>query len=481
MGASVTAIGVTLSAVGCTSDSGAKQDSDFTAVRTVGPWALGVNTAAWDGEYTAINAVTVDNELRTAGLRLLRYPGGSWADEYDWSANTDTSKCNGLAASGCLARDPLGFDTFSAQARAASASSFVTVNYGSASPAQAAEWVGHARTTNGDAVALWEVGNESYSCTEANYHLAQKPTFVKGYEADGPSCPTTAIMAASYTANSPSYIQAMIHADPSARIGVPWALTARQAAGAGVSDAARWNDAVLGADGGNISFVDAHWYPFDSVSGLTDSQILDSIQQIPATAATIRSTLKRHKSNAAIVVGEANISNQPTTLDFQPVSALFAAAASLEWLSQGAQNVDWWDMNNFGSPARGDYGLLSSGPPEKEPADTPLPPYYGEELASMLTAAGAHLRALVTGKSNLLGFQSDFNGLRRVLLVNTDATQPVTVTPNWFQPESKIDTATYSSSTAATPAPIVHTSSSATTALSLPGESIVVLSGTAVP
>jgi hypothetical protein len=273
----------------------------------------------------------------------------------------------------------------------------------------------------------------------------------------------------------------MTRADPSAHIGAPWALTTQQAAGAAVRDAASWNNAVLRADGADIRFVDAHWYPFDATSHLSDRQILDSIRQIPATARTIRSTLKRHDSDAAIVIGETNISNQATTLDFEPVSALFAAADSLEWISQGAQSVDWWDMHNFGSPAGGDYGLLSSGPPETEPADAPLPPYYGEELASMLTAAGSHLRALATGKSDLLGFQSDRNGLRRVLLVTTDATRPVTINPSWFKPGSQIDTATYSHTTATTAAPIVHVTVSGTSPLSLPGQSIVVLSGAPAP
>ena len=115
-GASVMAIGVALSAVGGSSADAVKQGPARTAAGTVGPWALGVNTGAWDREYTATDAVTVDDELRAAGLRLLRYPGGSWADEYDWSTNTDTSKCDGLATSGCRSGDPLSFDTFSAEA-----------------------------------------------------------------------------------------------------------------------------------------------------------------------------------------------------------------------------------------------------------------------------------------------------------------------------------------------------------------------------
>jgi hypothetical protein len=162
----------------------------------------------------------------------------------------------------------------------------------------------------------------------------------------------------------------------------------------------------------------------------------------------------------------------------RPTSALFAAATSLEWISQGAESVDWWDLNNFGSPTVGDYGMLSSGSPETEPAGAALPPYYGEELASMLTGTGSRLTTLATGASALLGFQSDLNDQRRVLLINTGSSSPVNVTPNWFWRESQTGLATYSASTASRPDPIARSAVSASTRLSLPAQSIMVLSGT---
>ena len=66
-------------------------------------------------------------------------------------------------------------------------------------------------------------------------------------------------------------------ADPSARIGVPWAL-GDEAQGSGVPDSSEWNHTVLGADGKDISFVDVHYYPFNfsgSTGGAnpTDQQI----------------------------------------------------------------------------------------------------------------------------------------------------------------------------------------------------------------
>ena len=254
---------------------------------TVGPIALGVNIAAWDGIYTETSANAITDLLQAAGLRLLRYPGGTWADEYNWSNDTDTSACTATVTTHCTAFDPLTFTTISQKAKAAGASTFVTVNYGSGTPAEAASWVDTVTKQKDHGVALWEVGNESYSCYEPNLHLAGSPTFVKGYVPQGKVCPATKVMAKSYTVNALPYVKAMQAASPSAQIGIPWAFAGSEARGAGVTDAATWDSAVLGALGKNIGFVDAHWYPFDKTNGLTDQVILSSVRRIPSAAARI--------------------------------------------------------------------------------------------------------------------------------------------------------------------------------------------------
>ena len=444
----------------------------------IGPLALGVNVAAWDSIEQDVDATTMTNLLKSAGLRLLRFPGGSWADEYDWSSDTDASDCLGSAAGSCSEADPLSFGDLSIDARSAGASIFVTVNYGSGTPSEAAAWVTSSVTTKGEKVALWEVGNETYSCDEINQHLAESPTFIQGYSAGGPECPSTALMTASYKTNALPYLEAMKRADPAARIGVPWAFSGAEAAGEGVKDASLWNAKVLRALKRDISFVDAHWYPFDRIAGLTDQRILQSVCRIPAAAAQIRSTLRRDAPGSSFLIGETNVSDRMTTLDFQPVSALFAAATSLMWLSQGAQSVDWWDLNNFGSPTKGDYGLVSSGGSESEPTGTPLPPYYGESLASMLASSGSHLKTVGCGPTEVLGFTSVLGNTRRVLLVNANPSEVASVADRGFTPGSHLNTLTFDASTADTVDPIVGTTATAGRSLMLPAESIVVLTGT---
>ena len=152
---------------------------------------LGLNTAPWDYIYAANTSASggvnvIQPLLQAAGITMLRYGGGSWADEYDWQTNTDIYDClpgdpTASFTSSCASSDALDFAQFSQQARAIGAQSFVTVNYGSGTPAEAAAWVTQAKSTPGQGVALWEVGNENYGCWEVNNELAGPPENFAGY------------------------------------------------------------------------------------------------------------------------------------------------------------------------------------------------------------------------------------------------------------------------------------------------------------
>ncbi len=94
---------------------------------------LGVNPASWDTNFTD---PAVASDLSAAATGLIRYPGGSYADGYLWQPNT----YQGTAG-------PVGFAQYSSQADAITGGQkFVTVNYGSDTPPDAA-----ARLVRGDA------------------------------------------------------------------------------------------------------------------------------------------------------------------------------------------------------------------------------------------------------------------------------------------------------------------------------------------
>src|SRR5579863_5585372 len=118
---------------------------------------LGLNTAPWDYIYAANTSASggvdvIQPLLQAAGIGTLRYGGGSYADYYDWQTNTNIQNClpddaTASFTSSCASSDSLDFAQFSQQARAIGAQSFVTVNYGSGTPAEAAAWVTQAKAT----------------------------------------------------------------------------------------------------------------------------------------------------------------------------------------------------------------------------------------------------------------------------------------------------------------------------------------------
>jgi hypothetical protein len=471
---------------------------------------LGVNVAPWDGVYAGSGSGVIQPLLAAAGIRQLRYGGGSYADFYDWQTNTSIGNClPGDPASsfitGCASASQLSFSQLSARARAIGAESFVTVNYGSGTPALAAAWVTTAKHTADEQVALWEVGNESYGCYEVNNPLAGPPVHFQGYRpgtgsAAGQyqSCPTTTqgqvtgtkTLATSYAANALPFLRAMKAADPSARLGVPWLLGTPAAAGSagdGSSAASSaWNNTVLGTDGSYVGFVDAHYYPF-SFPGATgggnpsDAQVLAALRSIPALASATKTELDAHDPGADLVIGETAVSSAATTTACTPVGAVFAAGDVLSWLAAGAQTVDWWDLNNYGdssdSCTQPDYGFFTS-------AASPVPEtaYYGYLLASALAKPGGLLGPLTTSSpGDVLAFQSSLpGGAHAVALINLDTTAAHTVTfPAPAGLTGTLRSSVYSAATQnTTNSNIVKTTTPATSLPSgtpLPPESITVL------
>ena len=410
--------------------------------RTLSAAPLGVNVGTWDYIYYASSSVNVIQPLlKAAGINQIRYGGGSIADAYDWQTNTDIENClpndpTASFTSSCASKDTLGFGQFSKQARAISAQSLVTVNYGSGTPAMAAAWVKQATHTAGQGVALWEVGNENYGCWEVNNELAGPPENYKTYVpqgGDNQTCPMATkglpagmqIMATSYAVNAKPFLTAMKAANPKAVIGVPWVFGS-DGSPSPVAGGNEWNNTVLKADGKYVSFVDAHWYPFGfsgSTGGAnpTDQQVLRSLFQVPSLTWQIRNELQKYDRTASFILGEAGVSYNETLTTCTPAGALFAAGDVLSWLAGGAQSVDWWDLNNYGNTGAQctspDDGLFTS-------AGKPVPetPYWGYKLASMLAQPHARLSTLATSDpSDVLAFQAVLPaGKHVVALINTN-------------------------------------------------------------
>ncbi|GAA3613009.1 cellulose binding domain-containing protein [Nonomuraea rosea] len=373
---------------------------------------IGSNHAIWD---TTLGADDTADRLKDAGVKLLRYPGGSYSDIYHWADHT---------APGGYVAPNTDFDTFMRGVRRTGAQAMVTANYGTGTAEEAAAWVRHANVTKGYGVKYWEIGNENYgnghygSAWEADNHADKSP--------------------AEYARHVVAYADAMKAADPSIKIGAVLTTPANWPDGivAG-GDAGTWNKVVLSIAGPKIDFVILHWYPgaFDKAAQVTD-MIQLTRQQIAAGAGP-------GSERIGIAMTEFNTGTSSGGTTTQP-GALAAADAYATLLANGVFSVDWWNVHNGigtvsqveGHTDYGDFGLLSSGTCTSagdvcEPAlNTPFAPYYALQMMSRFARPGDQFVRVATDQPKVAAHAARRpNGDLAVLLINTssDTSYPVAI------------------------------------------------------
>ena len=106
------------------------------SIRTVDERVFGVNAVAWDPQTASAQTLTL---LQAAGIRSTRIPGGGLSDEYHWLTNTT------LANTWTW---PAGFNAFGQLITSLNCQTFVTVNYGTGTPEEAAAWVAYANASS---------------------------------------------------------------------------------------------------------------------------------------------------------------------------------------------------------------------------------------------------------------------------------------------------------------------------------------------
>jgi hypothetical protein len=120
-------------------------------LRTADAGMFGINTAVYDGRLDTPGTIAL---LKEMGIQALRFPGGSTADGYHWASGTSGTN---------PWQWPASFDKFAHVAAGVQAREvFITVNYGSGTPDEAAAWVKYSNVTRGYGFKYWEVGNENY-------------------------------------------------------------------------------------------------------------------------------------------------------------------------------------------------------------------------------------------------------------------------------------------------------------------------------
>jgi len=468
-----------------------------TTLRTIDERIYGLNLAMWDSHLDA----AASNTLLTAmGTRVLRFPGGSGSDNYDWqkdrSVDNPTFQWVNSAA------------TFAKITEAQSAQAFVTVNYGSGTPEQAAAWVAYynGSTSNGAALGTdskgcdwktigywaslraasplatddgynflrvahsapygfkyWEVGNECYGNWEYDQH-GVSGSGLSGSKYD----------AVTYANAFANFYAKMLAVDSTIKIGAVAAVGEDAFPGTTSvtnpttnASHAGWTPVLLStlkSLGVTPHFLVHHRYPQNpSFNGNPldgdecDATLLQAPQGIAADAANLRGQIADYVGGTAgagieLTMTEMNsVSSKPGRQSVSLVNALYLADAMGELAQTEYNACMWWALRNgaetdgnlgdwlYGWRAFGDYGVVADGSRSDTPANTPYPSFYA---AKLLTHWGRGGDAVLATTSDYAGLSVHAallaNGKLALLVINKSASSDLTaqIALNGFVPGS---------------------------------------------
>src|SRR5262252_3882285 len=104
-------------------------------IRNVDARTFGLNTAVWDSKLNSSQTMSL---LSAAQTKALRFPGGSTSDTYRWQTNRSDGNSFTWASN---------VDAFANIAVPLNAQVFITINYGSGTVQEAADWVRYTNIT----------------------------------------------------------------------------------------------------------------------------------------------------------------------------------------------------------------------------------------------------------------------------------------------------------------------------------------------
>jgi len=357
-------------------------------IRHVDRRMFGLNAAVWDGAYASPNTTQLLSELNN---QALRFPGGSLSDVYHWQTNR-SERPDGTLESFEWATS---FDDFIQVAAATRAAVYITANYGTGTPEEAADWVRYANIVKGHNIWYWEIGNENYGTWEADKNTR-------------PHDPVT------YANRFQEYYRQMKAVDPRIKIGAVVVL--------GEDSFANYTDhpvtnprtgqthngwtpvmlTRLRELGVTPDFVIYHRYE-QGPGGESDLFLLNSAGSWGSDAAAIRQMVndytgpKAHRVELTVTEHNSVFSNpgkQTTSL----VNGLFYADAMGNLLETEFNAMLWWDLRNgqeagnnnstslYGWRRYGDYGIVSAADPAG-PADR-YPTFYVNKLLKHFARRG---------------------------------------------------------------------------------------------
>jgi hypothetical protein len=324
-------------------------------LRTIDPKLFGVNVAIWDQNLASPQCAAL---IQQAGYKCFRFPGGSASDGYHWATNTSDSNTWQWVTN---------FDTFASMSAFTQGQCFITANYGTGTPQEAAAWVQYSNVTKGYGYKYWEVGNECFGFWEEDAQArAHDPTI--------------------YAQRFSQYYQQMKAVDPTIQVGA--------VAVPGEDDFANYSDetatnprtgvahhgwtpvmlATLAKLGVHPDFLAYHRYPQSGVD--CDYGLLTNNSGWSTDLSTLRQQLSDYLGSAGgqvqLMCTENNSDSGPNGKQSTSlVNGLYLADSFGSLTQSEANSYVWWDLINgedtsgdvspwlYGWRMYGDLGVVS--------------------------------------------------------------------------------------------------------------------------
>jgi len=398
---------------------------------------LGMNLAAWFDVASSTNEPGIQSAFQDAGIKAVRWPGGSWADAYNWEDNTE---CGNYANSN---------DTFSNFVSnlvvPAGLDLALIADYGTGKnctgegdPTEAAAWAANALTL-GVTVSHITVGNEEYGSWEVDNHAI-------------PHDPTTY---AGATAGSSGYYALIKAASPNTLVGVA----------VNPSNSPAWDPIVLA--NAPYDYVEYHSYP-ESPGKESDIYL---VQQAPQDLTSEINTIKQEllsagKPDTPIYLGEiGGPYSNPGKQSWSITQGLYAGQVLGEMMNAGISRLTWWigfgncngqagndSTSLYGWQDFGAYNVFSDGSEDSTcqgggTFGTMSPTARAFQLFSQVAISGqTALNATVTGDTTDVRAYAATNPAGTALVLfndNETASQPVQVTLSGKTGSSGVTVTTY--------------------------------------
>ena len=398
-------------------------------VRTVEARHFGVSTSNFDPALDSADTVSL---LTENANQALRFPG---SNDYHWASSTTTPTGT---CTGAVSRRSTSFDEFARVATATQAQVFITANYGSGTPAEAADWVRYSNVTQRYGFTYWEVGNENYGSWETDCTARRHDPFI-------------------YATRFKEYFVQMKAVDPTIKVGAVVATGEDSFATYTDHPATNprtgrthngWTPVMLStlrSLGVTPDFVIHHRYD-QSPGSESDADLLQSAAGWANDAADLRQQLADYlgaeAANVELVCTENNsVSSRPGKQTTSLVSGLFLADSTGQVLQTEFNSLIWHQLregrqtanNNaswlYGWRQHGTYGLAGvdyndpTGPFDRNPT------YYVSKL----------LQYFARGGDQIVRAASDFpllsiyaarraDGSLTLLVINKSSTRTVNAT-----------------------------------------------------